>query len=383
MNEGSPIPMLDLKGQHVPFRSEILTALDRLLREGNFILGAAVERFEEEIARYLGVKHAIGVSSGTDAIYLALDAAGVGPGDEVITPAFSFFAIVEAIEKTGAKTVFVDVDAATLSIDPEKVRGALSPATKAIVPVHLYGYPAPMAELAKIADGRGIAVIEDAAQAIGAAVGGTRCGALGDAAAFSFYPTKNLGACGDGGLVTTGDDAFAGIVRSLRDHGQTGKYEHGRFGWNCRLDAFQAAILSIKLKYLDRWNGARRRIASLYRERLGPLDIGLPPGEEEGVTPVFHLFTIRVRRRDRLREHLAAEGIASAIHYPKCLHQQGACVDAGLGGSYPVAEQACAEVLSLPIDPAMGEDDAIRVAEGVESWCEANGYAEYRRRKSR
>ncbi len=362
------VPMLDLVGQHAPLRDQILQAVGELIDNGNFILGQAVARFEEEAAEWIGVRHAIGLSSGTDAIYLALRAAGVGPGDEVVTPVFSFFAIAEAIERTGARAVYVDVDPQTLNIDPVCCREALSPRTKAIVPVHLYGHPAAMSQLQDGIGERKIAIIEDAAQAIGARSGDLSAGALGDCGAFSFYPTKNLGACGDGGLVTTNRDDLAEWVMRLRDHGQSGKYEHSWYGWNCRLDAFQAAILSIKLARLDDWNRARRAVAAAYRERLGSLDLILPP-EEAGVVPVYHQFTIRLQQRDQLQAFLAEQGIASAIHYPRLLSDQPACETEN--GTYPVAESATREVLSLPIYPEMDEEGVDRVAEAVRSWFES------------
>lgn len=360
-----PIPMLDLRSQHAPLRAEILAELGRLIDDGNFILGGAVARFEEEAARLIGVRHAVGVSSGTDALYLALRAAGVGPGDEVVTPVFSFFAIAEAIERTGAKTVYVDVEERTLNIDPGRCREAITDRTKAIVPVHLYGHVAAMEKLLDAAGDRGIALVEDAAQAIGASRGGVMAGALGRCAAFSFYPTKNLGACGDGGMVTTDDDDLAVWVRRLRDHGQSGKYEHSWFGWNCRLDSFQAAILSIKLARLESWNEARRAAAAAYRERLASLDLVLPPEDEDAVS-VYHQFTIRVRGRDRLQAWLQDRGIASAIHYPMPLHRQPAC--AAEKGTYPVAERVSGEVLSLPIYPEMDGEAVDRVAEAIRAW---------------
>ncbi|MFH1679283.1 MAG: DegT/DnrJ/EryC1/StrS family aminotransferase, partial [Candidatus Eisenbacteria bacterium] len=312
------IPVLDLAAQHRPLREPILAAVAELLDTGQFVLGEAVERFERAASSFLGVREAIGVASGTDALHLALAAAEVGPGDEVITPAFSFFAIAEAIERTGAATVYVDVDEETLNISPEGIAAALTGRTKAIVPVHLYGLPAPVGQIREIISGRDIRIIEDAAQAFGASIEGRRAGTLGDLAAFSFYPTKNLAACGDGGMVVTNREDLARRIRCFRDHGQTGKYRHERFGWNSRLDAIQAAILSIKLPLVEGWNERRRTIARAYRELLGGLPIRLP-AEPPGSTPVYHQFAVRVEGRNELRDFLAERRIAASVHYPATL----------------------------------------------------------------
>jgi len=359
------IPALDLAAQHRPLREPILSAIGDLLDRGHFVLGEAVDRFEKEAASYLGVREAIGVASGTDALHLALIAAGVGPGDEVITPAFSFFAIAEAIERTGASTVFVDVDDETLNVSAEAVAAALTDRTRAIVPVHLYGLPAPIEAIRDALGGRAILIIEDAAQAFGASIGARKAGNLGDLAAFSFYPTKNLAACGDGGLVTTNREDDARTIRCLRDHGQTGKYRHERFGWNSRLDAMQAAILSIKLPLLDGWNQRRRAIARVYRERLVSLPLRLP-AEPSGFVSAWHQFAVRTPGRNRLQEFLAERRIASSVHYPAALHEQP--VYGGRFGSFPTAEKAAREVLCLPIGPELSDSDLERVAEAVIEW---------------
>jgi dTDP-4-amino-4,6-dideoxygalactose transaminase len=361
-----PVPFLDLPAQHTPLRPAILAAVGRIVESGRFVLGEEVERFEKEAAAYLGVREAIGVASGTDALWLALAAAGIGPGDEVITPAYSFFAIAEAIERTGAVPVFVDVDEETLNATAEGVAAAMTPKTKAVVPVHLYGLPAPIAAIREAFGARPIRIVEDGAQAFGASAGGIRVGALGDLAAFSFYPTKNLAACGDGGLVTTDDEELARTIRVLRDHGQTGKYRHDLFGWNSRLDAVQAAILSIKLPLLDAWNARRREIARLYRERFRGLPLRLPP-DPPGDVAVFHQFAIRSAERNRLRDHLAERRIATSVHYPAALHEQP--VFRGRPGSFPVAERAAREVLCLPIYPELSDADARRVADAVAEWA--------------
>jgi len=365
------VPLLDLAAQHRSLRGAILDAVAGHLERGDFILGETVERFENEAAAYLGVRHAVGVSSGTDALYLALHAAGVGPGDEVITPAFSFFAVVEAIVRAGARPVFVDVSPETLVAGPEEVRKGLSERTKAVVPVHLYGLPAPVEEIRRLFGGRAIAVVEDSAQAFGAEIGGRKAGALGDLAAFSFYPTKNLSACGDGGLVTTDDDSLAAQVRLLRDHGQGEKYRHDEIGWNCRLDSIQAAILSIKLARIDAWNDRRRKIARLYREGMAGLPLVLP-AEPDGCHHVYHQFTLRTPERDHLRRALASSGIATAIHYPAALSEQPACRE--WAGDFPVAERAAREVLSLPVYPEMDDADVSRVIDAVRvAMCARSG----------
>lgn len=367
------IPSLDLAAHHRPLREEILSALGGLIDRGQFVLGEAVERFEREAAAYLGVREAIGVASGTDALYLALRAAGVGPGDEVITPAFSFFAIAEAIEQAGATTVYVDIDETTMNVSADAVARALSDRTKAVVPVHLYGLPAPVPEIREALGGRRVRIVEDAAQAFGASLGGRKAGALGDIAAFSFYPTKNLAACGDGGLVTTDDADLARAVRVLRDHGQGNKYTHEAFGWNSRLDAFQAAILSIKLPRIDRWNERRREIARLYREGLRSAPVRLP-AEPPGFRHVYHQFTIRHEARNRLRAFLAESKISAAIHYPAALHEQP--LYGGRLGPYPAAERAAREVLCLPVFPELTDAEAARVIEAtIRGLGEADGAA--------
>jgi dTDP-4-amino-4,6-dideoxygalactose transaminase len=374
MSRSDRVPLLNLAAQHGPLRDAIVRIVEGHLERGDFILGESVERFEREAAIYLGASHAVGVSSGTDALYLALRAAEVGPGDEVVTPAFSFFAVVEAIVRTGARPVFVDVSPETLVAGPEEVREGISPRTKAVVPVHLYGLPAPVEEIRCLFEGRRITLVEDAAQAFGAEIGGKKVGALGDLAAFSFYPTKNLAACGDGGLVTTGEDSLAERVRLLRDHGQGEKYRHDEIGWNCRLDAIQAAILSLKLARLDQWNDQRRRIARLYREGLAGLPLTLP-AEPDGCRHVYHQFTLRTPERDRLRRSLESSGIATAVHYPAALSEQPACKE--WAGTFPVAERAAREVLSLPIYPEMPDADVSRVIGAIRDAFDARTGARF------
>jgi len=372
MHDGGPVPGLDLPAQHAPIRDEILAAVGELLASGRFVLGEAVERFESEAADWLGVGEAIGVGSGTDALWLVLAGLGVGPGDEVITPAYSFFAVAEAIERAGATPVFIDVDDETLCVTAEAVVAAITDRTRAIVPVHLYGLPAPIDAIRDAIGGREIPIVEDAAQAFGAAAGDRKVGALGDVAAFSFYPTKNLGACGDGGLVTTSLPEIAREIRILRDHGQTGKYQHERFGWNSRLDAIQAAILSIKLPHVRRWNETRREHASCYSRLLSGLPLRLPV-EPPGYFHVYHQYTIRSERRNRLREFLAEARIDTAVHYPAPLHEQG--VYENRPGPLPVAEQAAREVLCLPIHPELPEGAIDRVGAAIREFLENEGAA--------
>ena len=369
-DEERAVPVLDLAAQHRELKGPILEALGALLDRGHFVLGEAVGRFEREAAEYLGVSRTVGVASGTDALDLALRAVGVGPGDEVITPAYSFFSISEVIERLGAVPVFVDIDGGTLNLTADQVAGAVTDKTRAVVPVHLYGLPAPVAEIREALGGRPIAIVEDAAQAIGASAGEKKVGALGDIAAFSFYPTKNLGACGDGGLVATDRDDLAEKIRSLRDHGQDDKYRHARFGWNSRLDAFQAAILSIKLPLLDRWNEARRRVARRYRERLETLPVRLQAAPE-GTTHVYHQFALRVSDRNTLRSFLADRKISTAIHYPSGLHEQP--VYGGRLGPFPVTERTGREALCLPIYPEMPDAAVERVLDSLEEGLKETG----------
>jgi dTDP-4-amino-4,6-dideoxygalactose transaminase len=348
-------PLLDLRLQFAPLREEILAAIARVCDEQRFIMGPEVEGFEEEAAAFIGARHAIGVSSGTDALLLALMALRVGPGDEVIVPTFTFFATAGSVARLGATPVFVDVDPATLTLEPAAVRDALTPRTRAIIPVHLYGLCADMAPIAAIAARAGVTVIEDAAQAIGADAGGARAGTLGAMACFSFFPSKNLGAFGDAGLVTTGDDALAARLRLLRNHGQEPKYHHAEVGGNFRLDALQAAVLRVKLRHLPAWTAARRTNAARYGE-LFARSTAAPhvrvPSEPPGRTHVYHQYVVRVGRRDRVRAHLAARGVGTEVYYPVPLHRQ-ACFRGLSAPGCPHAEAAADEVLALPIYPEL------------------------------
>ena len=358
------IPLIDLTIQHHTLRNEINAVIQDVLDRGDFILGQDVTKLEEEFAAYCGVKYAIGVDSGLSALELSLRALGIGPGDEVIVPAHTFTASAAAITFAGAKPVFVDVDPETWNIDAEKIEAAITPRAKAILPVHLYGLPADMHMILGIAEKYKLVVVEDACQAHGAIYKGHSTGSLGNAAGFSFYPTKNLGACGDGGMVTTNDHKVAETVRALRNCGQTSKNVHELAPFNHRLDNLQAAILRVKLHYLDEWIGVRRMLAELYKQLL-PASIGRQ-AEPPGYTNVYHLFVIRTQNRDALQAHLKEQGIGTAIHYPTPVHLQP--FFAGLGyfrGRFPIAEKICNEILSLPIYPEMTEEQVEVVAAAI------------------
>ena len=358
----SPIPLVDLKAQYAALHPDIDAAIARVIASTSFIMGPEVRAFEEAFAAWCQTRYAVGISSGTAAIELTLRALGVGPGDEVITTPFTFIATAEAISATGATPVFADIDPATYNLDPAAVEAAITPRTRALLPVHLYGQPADMEGLAAIARQHSLALIEDAAQAHGAEIDGQRVGSLGHAACFSFYPGKNLGAYGDGGAVTTNDEALAARLRKLRDHGRVSKYVHDEIGYGHRLDALQAAILGAKLPHLDAANAARRRLAKRYDELLADTGLILP-FVPEGVTPVWHLYVVRTPRRDDVLARLKAQGIEVGIHYPLPLHLQPAYRSLGLGpGSFPVAEAAAQQVLSLPLFPEMTEEQQERVA---------------------
>ncbi|MEZ5290828.1 MAG: DegT/DnrJ/EryC1/StrS family aminotransferase [Vicinamibacterales bacterium] len=374
-----PVPLLDLQAQYGPIREAVLEAVVRVCDSQRCILGDEVAALERELAEYLGVAHAIGVSSGTDALIAALMAANVGPGDEVVTPTFSFFASAGAVVRVGARPVFVDIDPATYNLDVDAVRRAITPRTKAVMPVHLYGQPAAMDALLEVTAPRGLAVIEDAAQAIGARDGGRAAGGFGALGCFSFYPTKNLGAFGDGGLVTTNDAALAGRVRLLRDHGQQPKYHHAIVGGNFRLDAIQAAVLRVKLPHLAAWTEGRRRNAARYRALFA--EAGLDgvvslPVERPDAFHIYNQFVVRVPERDRLRAWLTERGIGTEIYYPVPFHRQ-ACF-AGLGhaaDAFPHADRAASAVLALPIFAELTEGQLRRVVEGIGEGLTALGLA--------
>lgn len=361
------VPFLDLRRQHAELERELTAAVAAVVRSARFILGPEGEALERELASLARVRHAIGVGSGTDALRLALAAVGVGPGDEVITPAFSFIASSTTIAMLGAVPVFVDIDLDTYALDPDAVARAITPRTRAVVPVHLYGHPAPMDRLVEVARAHGLAVVEDAAQAVGAELHGRPVGAWGDAACLSFYPTKNLGACGDGGMILTDRDDVAARVRSLRHHGDRGRYDHAELGFCSRLDEVQAAILRVKLRRLADWVDARRAQAERYCKALADLPLALPV-ERRGARHVYHLFTVRHPRRDALARALADLGIGTAIHYPRAVPAQPLFgLDAG--SQWPAAARAAAEVLSLPCYPELTADELEAVVHAVRQAC--------------
>jgi len=350
----SRIPLVDLSLQHLEVADEIQEGLARVFAKSDFILGQDVARFEESFARFVQVGHCVGVANGTDALELALRAAGVGPGSEVIVPANSFVASALAVVRAGATPVFVDSDPEYHLIDVQQVEAALSARTHAIVPVHLYGQIAPMAELADLASANGVALIEDAAQAQGARQGGRSAGTFGLAAGTSFYPSKNLGAYGDAGAVLTDDDEIARKVRGLRNYGGTRRYEHSSLGVNSRLDTVQAVVLSAKLRRLEKWNAQRRQAADRYAELLAGVAGVRAPSTRPGNEHVWHLYVIRVPDRDSALEKLNAAGIGAGIHYPVPIHLCPAFAELGYGpGSFPSAEKAASEILSLPLFPGI------------------------------
>jgi dTDP-4-amino-4,6-dideoxygalactose transaminase len=359
------IPFVDLQSQYREVKPEIDRVIASVLERGAYISGPEVAAFEQWFATYCGVTHALGVSSGTTALELALRALSIGPGDEVITVSHTFIASVAAISAVGATPVLIDVDARTGNMDPERLASAITPRTKAIMPVHLYGHPAAMAEILETAASRNLPVIEDAAQAHGAKYQGRRIGGIGTIACFSFYPTKNLGAFGDGGLITTSDDAIAERIRLLRDHGRVSKYEHILVGQTARLDNLQAGVLRVQADRLDTWNSRRRQVAQWYHTHLRDTSLTLPY-EAPDAEAVYHLYAVRTPRRDQLRDHLAAKNIGVGIHYPIPVHLQPAYRHLGYSqGSLPVSEQFASEQLSLPMHPFLDEAAVARVAQAV------------------
>lgn len=374
------IPILDLSPQYQSIKNEIYTAIDRVLVSGQFIMGSDVKQFEQEVATYLGVKQAIAVNSGTDALIIGLRALGIGTGDEVITTPFSFFATAESISNVGAKPVFVDIDPSTFNLDPQQIKDKISDRTKAIMPVHLYGNPAAMTQILEIAQAQGLKVIEDCAQSFGAqyygstyqdtadqatrlVISGQRTGAIGDVGAFSFFPSKNLGAYGDGGLITTNDDAIADLARMLRVHGAKKKYHNEVLGYNSRLDTLQAAILRVKLPHIDQWNAGRRRVASLYNQLLADVPEIIIPELSDG--HVFHQYTIRVLngKRDQLANSLAAAGISTMIYYP--IPQDRLPIYSGQYPINPVSDQLSKQVLSLPIWAELDDEAIAWIVENI------------------
>lgn len=365
------IPLVDLSHQYCELADDINSALVNVCSKTAFILGPAVTSFETAFADYLGIKHCIAVNSGTSALHLALLALEVGPNDEVICPSWTFIASIEAILYTGAKPVLVDSDIGTYNISPSAVREAITPRTKAIMPVHIYGRPAAMDELTNIARENGIAIVEDAAQAHGAIYRGSYCGAIGEIGCFSFYPSKNLGAYGEGGAVTTNNDELAYHVRMMRSHGEIERYVHKVIGYNYRMCGFQGAVLGVKLPYLDRWNEGRRKVADMYHGALSGTPLTLPPLEEEDTYQVYHVFVCRAPERDKLREFLTSKGIGTGIHYLLPTHKQPLWLDMfGEHPSLPVSELLANEALSLPMFPEVTQEQVDYIADSVrEFYC--------------
>ena len=359
------VPYLDLKAQYQSIKPEIDAAIARVHESCQFVLGAEVADFEKDFAAYSGAAECIALNSGTSALHLALLAAGVGPGDEVITVPFTFVASVAAVLYAGARPVLVDIDPSSFTMDPAAVEAAITPRTKAILPVHLYGQTADMDPIMEIARRHGLVVIEDAAQAHGAKYKGRAAGSIGDMACFSFYPGKNLGAYGEGGAVTTNNSDYARTIRMLRDWGQDRKYHHQLRGYNYRMEGFQGAILGVKLRHLNRWTESRRAIVQKYNSLLAGCDVELP-AEMPWAHHVYHVYTIRAEDRDALQAALTAEGIQTGIHYPVPVHLQPAYSDLGYGvGAFPQSEKAAREVLSLPLYPDLSSESVGYVAEAV------------------
>jgi len=364
---------LDLRAQFAPIRDEVMAAITRVVESQYFILGPEVDHLEQEIAAKLGAKYAVACASGTDALILALMAAGIGPGHEVITTPFSFIATAGSIAWVGAKPVFVDIDPATFNIDHRKIAAAITPQTRAIMPVHLFGLPADMEAILEIANARKLLVVEDAAQAIGSRYHDRFIGTLGDFGCFSFFPSKNLGAAGDGGLITTNHAAFAERLRMLRMHGSKTKYFHEILGTNSRLDALQAAVLRVKLRHLERWENGRQNRAARYRQLFDARKLGkhvsLPSVPPANYHHVYNQFTIRAARRDQLKESLRIAGIPTEIYYPLCLHLQQAFSSLGYrAGQLPIAEKASQEVLSLPVYPELADAQQDLVVQAIASF---------------
>ncbi|MBN2562053.1 MAG: DegT/DnrJ/EryC1/StrS family aminotransferase [Phycisphaerae bacterium] len=367
------VPFVDLQTQYKSLRDEVLPALEKVMSRAAFILGDEVSDFEKAFASFCGVSECVSVASGCSALLCAIKALGIGPGDEVITPANTYIATVLAISAAGATPVLVDCLEDTYELDPAAVRAAVTKKTKAVIPVHLYGQAADMDAILALAREHGLKVIEDAAQAHGATYKGKPCGSLGDVGCFSFYPGKNLGAYGDGGAITTNDPAVADYVRKYRNYGQTKKYYHDVVGWNDRLDTVQAAVLSVKLKHLAGWNAARRAHAEAYGERLKELPVVLPK-VAEGNEPIYHLFVIRHPKRDVMLKELGEKGVSCGIHYPIPCHLQKAYSGLGYGkGSFPVAERTAPELLSLPMFPELSDEQIDYVCACIREFISSHG----------
>ncbi len=380
----NPVPAFDIKQQYTSIEAEVSTAVLEVLASGRYIGGPLVEGFEKQFAAYNGVTECVACNSGTDALFLALRALEIGAGDEVITTPFTFIATAEVISAVGAKPIFVDIDATTFNIDLQQVAAAITPKTKAIIPVHLFGQPVDMTALMAIAQTHNLAVIEDCAQSTGASWGGKIVGSIGHIGCFSFYPTKNLGGCGDGGAITTNDPAIATKLRVLREHGSKIRYIHEEIGVNSRLDAIQAAILGIKLRYLDKWNERRRAIAAYYDLFLSQIPAVITPQELPGGLGVWNQYTIRIKGeeqngssgeyRDSLRNQLQAQGVSTMVYYPRPLHLQPIYESLGYQpGQLPLAEQASHQVLSLPMFPELTQEQQDKVIDAFKDSLGARG----------
>ncbi len=366
MSDRFTVPFLDLEAHHAPLRAEFMRVIGDVVDAGAFAGGSFVSRFEEEFARFCGVGHAIGVGSGTDALWLALLALGIGPGDEVITVPMTFFATAEAISRTGATPVFVDITEPDATMDVAALEQVVTSRTRAIMPVHLFGQMAAMPQILDFADRHGLFVVEDAAQAHGATCHGRRAGSMGDAGCFSFFPGKNLGAFGEAGAVVTRDAGIAAHIRKLRDHGQSAKYRHDLIGWNCRMDGIQAAVLSVKLRHLDSNNSLRRQYARSYDKEFSRIPGIVLPATTPGNKHVHHLYVVRVADRATFMEDLSKRGVGTAIHYPVPVHLQPAYAEMGLGpGSFPIAERCAAEFVSLPMYPELTKAQIEHVIQAV------------------
>lgn len=355
------IPMVDLKAQHLSLREEINAGIQNVMESGQFLFGPNVAAFEREAAEYLGTRHAVACASGTDALTLSLRALGIGEGDEVITTALTFYATAEAICLAGARPVFADIDPHTYNIDPAEVERLITPSTRAILPVHLYGQPAAMDELKAIASRYGVYLIEDCAQSFGASYKGRLTGSLGDAGCFSFFPSKNLGAYGDGGLISTNDDALVEQLRALCNHGSFERHRHQLIGYNSRLDEIQAVVLRAKLPHIDQYNAARRERAKRYSAALRELPGVITPAEDPAGVHVYHQYTLLVPNREHMAEALGSQGVASAIHYPAPVHRQPVFAETCAGVSLPNAEHVARHCLSLPMYPDLTEEQAEKV----------------------
>ena len=359
------VPFIDFTEQNKSIRAQVDAGMEQVIAKASFIMGPEVKKFEDEFAAYCGVKYAVGVNSGTDALYLALAAMGVGPGDEVILPTYTFIATALCASYTGASVKFVDIDPVSYNMDPAKLNAVITSRTKVIIPVHLYGQMADMDEIMAIASKRGVKVLEDSCQAHGTRYKGKCSGSIGDAGCFSFYPTKGLGAWGDGGIVVTNDEKLAYMVKMLRDYGRTDRYAHKFKGHNSRLDTLQAVVLSAKLPHLDKWNEMRKAVAAQYAKAFAGTGVLVPTAKADR-EHVYQTYAVRVKNRAALMDKLKEKGVTSLIHYPIPIHLQEAYADAGYkAGDFPISEKICDEILSLPMFPHMSEAQVLEVARAV------------------